>query len=416
MKMKKSKKISILSIIGFCIFFCVFSTLVLFPSVIDRDSEIELNAAKEIGLNQEYKETLSSSHSALEYYLVVTAGDIDIKVTLPASVGLNYNLTIARNVSYTDIIYNVSNQVGDVNKKLSFENPTTIYIIIEHNSGIGDVAVLVSNGFLFLMEYVKIGLIILLAALTVGVTFLSIKRAKSKTREIKFEIETDKQRSKIYSKILKYCTHINNLSILNYEENKMIETELKQTGVGYYTTTHSTYSSSSSGYRGSYSTTRPYTYTIRYNSIINFLEGDGKTLIKMELNPGKMFRNAFISPMIFLSMGIMMGVIFFVFDLFEDIWTLIPIFMILGIALVLGGLMPFLNLRTYKKAGEDQFNLLVRKPLIQYDIDSKELAQEIELTTKKGAQPTATERVCTYCGKIVAKDAKVCESCGSELS
>lgn len=414
--MKQSKKIAVLSIIGFCVFFCLFGTYILFSSEIGRDSEIDLSAAKEIGLNQEYKETLSSSNGALEYYVEVTAGDIDIKVSLPASVGLNYNLTVARNASYTDIIYNVSNQVGDVNKKLSFENPTTIYINIEHNSGIGDVAILVSNGFLFLMEYIKVGLVILLAALTVGVTFLSIRWAKSKTREIKFEIETEKERSKIYHKILKYCTHINNLSILNYEENKMIETELKQTGVGYYTTTHSTYSSSSSGYRGSYSTTRPYTYTIRYNSIINFLERNGKTLIKMELRPGKMFRNAFISPMIFLSMGIMMSVIFFFFDLFEDIWTLIPIFMILGISLVLGGLIPFLNIRTYKKAGEDQFNLLVRKPLIQYDIDSKELAQEIELTTKKGAQPTVTERICPYCGKIVANDVKVCESCGSEVS
>ncbi|MBD3194136.1 MAG: zinc-ribbon domain-containing protein [Candidatus Lokiarchaeota archaeon] len=412
--MKKSKYI-ILSII-FCTM--ILSLFLIFdernePSNLNSNNQqIHLNATS-LSLNEPEDDYFSDFSNLKDYEITVPAGNIHITARPIVSTTIDINLTIASNSNFTDIIATSDKAAGQEERiDLNFNSQTKIFIRIQQISGSGSIEIMVFNDIPLLTDILTIGGIFALAALSIVITILSTRKVKNTIKEKNWQMDVDIPLSKVYNKILKYCTYISSLNVLRFEENKEIETELKQTAMGYHTTTHHSYSSSGGSRR--YTTRTPYTYTIRYNSIIKFKEKDGKTNVMMHLNPGKMFMNTYIQVCIFAGTGIFISMLFNFFDLLEGLSffvALIP----LTISILMGGLLPYISKKSYQKTGEDQFNLLVKKPILQYNIDSKELANSIEYTKSKPESSEFPKISCKYCGAEIPKNAKICESCGSEL-
>ena len=257
-------------------------------------------------------------------------------------------------------------------------------------------------------------LVIVLGVLSVFFMIIGLKRLKKEVEGVKHELETEKPVPMVYKFLLKTYSSIQNLNILNMVENRSIETEVRQIGVGYYTTTH--YSSSSSGSGHSYTSTHPYTYEIRYNALIQLEKKNGKTLIKMNLRTGKLYLNCIITGVMFLIMAVIMGLVFSFIPFISNFWIL-PVLLLIFISLIMNIVFPRSVLKNYMRIAGDQFQLLVKKPIISLQIGTENEIQALQIVpvNKKDARYKKIARVCPFCGKIVSEAAQICESCGSEL-
>ncbi|MFX0073563.1 MAG: zinc ribbon domain-containing protein [Candidatus Hermodarchaeota archaeon] len=258
-------------------------------------------------------------------------------------------------------------------------------------------------------------LTIVFGVLSVVFMIMGLRKLKKEVEGAKYELETEKPVSLVYKFLLKTYSNIQNLNILNMVENKSIETELRQVGVGYYTTTH--YYSGSSGSGQSYTSTQPYTYMIRYNALIQFENKNGKSLIKMNLKTGKLGVNSIIMSIMFIIMAVFMGVMFSFIPFIRYFWIL-PVFILISMSLFMNIIIPRSTLNNYRRTAEDQFQLLVKKPIISIQIgtDDETPALQILPVEKGEARYKKTERICPYCGKVVSELAQICENCGSEIN
>jgi len=395
--------------------FVIITLIVLTPCLLMVLNINYGRAGTELMLNKSYKEHISGYSDSQEYYIDAPEGNLRVKVSWDSLWEMDLNLTVSKNEDFSDIIGDSDspkNKDEFVNFKLNKE--MTIYIKVEAIEGSGFYRIVVSNNAPILMNALIISACIALGVLSVVSMHIMIRKGDVEIQNLKYKIEVDKPIPSTFNYLLKQYSAISNLNILNYDQNKSFETELKHKGIGYYTTTHHSYSSS--GYGHTYRSTTPYVYTIRYNSEIKFNTKDGKTIIKMKLKSPKLFKRVKTFVYTLLGGAVFIG-IFFAFMPFIGGFWYIGVLIMLLFALSMGAAMPRAVFKSYKRTAEDQFQLLVKKPIIAMQLGTKEAEKALQIAPveKKMAKIKADARFCPFCGNTVPSGAQICESCGSEL-
>ncbi len=404
---KKDKKISLISVLVLIPFI-----LLIFNATIVKSLGTQLN------LNQPNTYIYLSSFSKTEeFYINAPEGKLYVKAYDFKYTTLIMNMSVSNDAAYSNIIDSKQNILEqDVTIEITLTSAKTLYIKTEWISGSGSFDLVVNDESSILGPQL---INILLIALVVGLGCLSVlsittglKKLKREVEGAKYELETDKPIPMTYKFLLKTYSGIQNLNILNAVENQLIETELRQVGIGYYTTTH--YSSSGSGH--SYSSTRPYTYVIRYNALIELQKRDGKTVINMKLKTGKLHLSALISTVMFLIMALVMGIIFSFIPFMGAFWVL-PVLIMTGMALMMSLIMPRSIRKSYLRTAGDQFQLLIKKPVISLQMGTEDAIQALQIASidKREAKVKATAHFCPFCGKTVPEGVQICENCGAEL-
>ena len=141
----------------------------------------------------------------------------------------------------------------------------------------------------------------------------------------------------------------------------------------------------------------------------------------MELKPGKMYRGVMISVIMFLIFGVAMGGMFIAIggigvEFLQGFGFIM--FIVMGlISLLMALLMPRVTVKQYKRTANDQFQLLVKKPVIALQLGTEEAKAAVQFTqvTKTEAKQQSDVNFCPYCGKGINPGAKYCEGCGSEI-
>lgn len=224
---------------------------------------------------------------------------------------------------------------------------------------------------------------ICISIISIVLTYVFIKKTKDKMNPTSIEKGLQVPIPQAYTFMLKQYSKINNLNILNKIENQSMSIEVREL----------LRTSSSSG--------APTTITRRYNSEIEFINKKNKSFIRMTLDVKRELMIIYLTTLLSLPVSIL----FFIFTFFGSYISSIFILIVFGSSI----LFTIIFFKRLNKTIDDQFQLLINKPLIQLSIKKEETEGMIHLKAPKAI-------FCKYCGKETEPDASICEHCGNSLS